>query len=66
MGFGQEYWSGWPFPPPEDLPDPGIEPKTPALAGGFFSTQHKLLVLFKMFILKTNKIPCISKFTKIS
>ena len=22
----QEYWSGLPFPPPEDLPDPGIEP----------------------------------------
>ena len=22
----QEYWSGVPFPPPEDLPDPGIEP----------------------------------------
>ena len=27
MGFSrQEYWSGWPFPPPGDLPDPGIEP----------------------------------------
>ena len=26
MGFSrQEYWSGFPFPPPEDLPDPGIE-----------------------------------------
>ena len=28
-----------PFPPPEDLPDPGIEPKSPALAGGFFTTE---------------------------
>ena len=38
MGFSrQEYWSGLPFPPPEDLPDPGIEPASPALAGGFFS-----------------------------
>ena len=27
-----------PFPPPEDLPDPGIEPKSPALAGRFFNT----------------------------
>ena len=28
MGFSrQEYWSGLPFPPPGDLPDPGIEPK---------------------------------------
>ena len=32
----QEYWSGLPFPPPGDLPDPGIEPASPALAGGFF------------------------------
>ena len=32
MGFSrQEYWSGWPFPSPGDLPDPGIEPRSPAL-----------------------------------
>ena len=31
MGFSrQEYWSGLPFPPPVDLPDPGIEPGSPA------------------------------------
>ena len=37
VGFPrQEYWSGWPFPSPGDLPDPGTEP---ALAGGFFTTQ---------------------------
>ena len=39
MGFSkEEYWSGWPFPPPGDLPDPGIEPVSPAslaLAGRF-------------------------------
>ena len=34
----QEYWSGWPFPPPGDLPRPGIEPASPALAMGFFTT----------------------------
>ena len=37
----QEYWSGLPCPPPGDLPNPGIEPKSlmsPALAGGFFTT----------------------------
>ena len=28
---GQEYWSGLPCPPPEDLPDPGIEPRSPVL-----------------------------------
>ena len=26
-----EYWSGWPIPSPGDLPDPGIEPESPAL-----------------------------------
>ena len=36
MGFSrQEYWSGLPFPPPGDLPDPGIEPASLALAGRF-------------------------------
>ena len=37
-----EYWSGLPFPPPGDLPNPGIEPMcpvSPALAGGFFTTE---------------------------
>ena len=35
MGFSrQEYWSGLPFPSPGDLPDPGIEPVSPSLAGG--------------------------------
>ena len=27
----QEYWSGWPCPPPGDLPNPGIEPRSPTL-----------------------------------
>ena len=32
MGFSrQEYWSGLPFTSPGDLPDPGIEPGSPAL-----------------------------------
>ena len=30
----QEYWSDWPFPPPGDLPDPGIQPVSPALQAG--------------------------------
>ena len=33
-----EYWSGLPFPSPGDLPDPGIKPVSPALAGGFLTT----------------------------
>ena len=43
VGFPrQEYWSGLPFPPPEDLPDPGIEPASltsPTLSGRFFTTS---------------------------
>ena len=31
-----------PHPPPGDLPDPGIEPMSPALAGGFFTTSAVL------------------------
>ena len=42
VGFSRkEYWSGLPYPPPGDLPDPGIEPvslKSPVLAGRFFTT----------------------------
>jgi len=35
----QENWSGLPFSSPGDLPHPGIEPVSPALAGGFFTTE---------------------------
>ena len=34
--FSQEYWGGLSFPSSGDLPDPGIEPVSPALAGRFF------------------------------
>ena len=40
MGFSrQEYWSGLPCPPPGDLPNPGMEPASLALAGGLFTTE---------------------------
>ena len=40
MGFPrQEYWSGLQFSSPGDLPRPGIEPASPALAGRFFTTK---------------------------
>ena len=44
----QEYWSQLPFPPPGDFPDPGIEPESPmspALAGGFFTTESIFFAL---------------------
>ena len=55
----QEYWSGWPFPPPKDLPDPELEPEFPAslaLGGVFFTTEpsgkprtYAKILLIKLF-----------------
>ena len=40
VGFPrQEYWSGLPFPSPGDLSDPGIKPRSPALAGRYFTNE---------------------------
>jgi len=40
VGFSrQEYWSGLPFLSPEDLPDPGIEPRCPALQARRFTVS---------------------------
>ena len=50
MGFPrQEYWSGLPFPSPGNLPDPGIEPRSPAVIDRRFivyslSTPHSWLM----------------------
>ena len=42
MGFSrQEYWSGLPFPSSGNRPNPGIKPASPALAGGFFTTEPR-------------------------
>ena len=52
-GFSrQEYWSGLPFPPPGDFPDPGIglpSLMSPALTGGFFTTSTTWQVPEKVF-----------------
>ena len=54
IGFSrQEYWSGLPFPPSQDLPNPGIEPVSllsPAVAGGFFTTNASWEVLMELDI----------------
>ena len=55
MGFPrQEYWSGLPFPSPQDLPDPGITPAAPILADRLFNTipprkPNIKLLLCKLF-----------------
>ena len=35
----KEYWNGLPFPPPGDLPHPGMDPLSPASAGRFFTAE---------------------------
>ena len=52
MGFSRrEYWSGVPFPSPGDLPNPGIEPGSPALQADTLSSEPpgKPLVCEGMF-----------------
>ena len=40
MGFSrQEYWSGLPFPSPGDLPDPGLEPRSPTLQADALTSE---------------------------
>ena len=56
MGFPrQEYWSGLPFPSPGDLPDPGIEPRSPALQADilpFEPPEKSLYSPLERYILK--------------
>ena len=53
MGFSrQEYWGDLPFPSPDDLPNPGIKPMSPALVDGFFyplSHQGSVHIYFSQF-----------------
>ena len=47
MGFSrQEYWSGLPFSSPGYLPDPGIEPRSPALQADALTSEHFLSLPF--------------------
>ena len=57
----QEHWSGLPCPPPGDLPSPGMEPKSPALVGGFSTMEpprkpHHLLLFLFILVLKLSHI----------
>ena len=53
----QEYWIGLPFPPPVDLPDPGIKTVSlsPALAGEFFTSELPGNVLKSLLLLAEYK-----------
>ena len=53
----QEYWSGYPFPTPGDLPDPGIKPtslSSPVLAGRFFTISANWILANASIVV----IPC--------
>ena len=73
MGFPrQEYWSGLPFPSPGDLPNPGTEPESYAIAGGFFTTEppekpslrvYCVLNTQERTVNKTNMVPLLVEFT---
>ena len=60
----QDYWSGWPFPTPGDLPHPGIEPKSLAplaLAGRFFTnsaTREASIQIMATVKILTGLCPC--------
>ena len=46
IGFSrQEYWNGLPLPSPGDLPNPGIEPRSPALQADALTSELLLLLL---------------------
>ena len=51
----QEYWIRLPFPPPGDLPDPGIEPASLVLADGFFATEPPGKPTTAQILLSTNR-----------
>ena len=54
MGFSrQEYWSGFPFPSPGHLPNPGIEPRSPALQVDALTSEHQLKVFSVCSIIET-------------
>ena len=59
----QEYWSGLLFPPSGDLPDPLIKFTSPALAGGFFTTNatweaQRALLSFSSSVVSDSANPC--------
>ena len=62
MGFSrQEYWSALPFPSPGDLPDPGIEPRSPALQADSFPTElrGKLNTYTTIYKIASQQVPTV-------
>ena len=60
MGLSrQEYWSGLPCPPPGDLPDPGIELRSPALQADPLLSEASGKPLTPKSLWKLNKVTCV-------
>ena len=67
MGFPrQEYWSGLPCPSPGDLPDPGMEPVSPVLAGRFFTAEPQRKPCIPLARMKIQTLKKIQKKKKLS
>ena len=61
MGFSrQEYWSGLPFPSPGDLPDPGIEPGSPALQADALPSEPPYCNFLLFISVLISSLLCIS------
>ena len=62
MGFPREgYWNEWPFPSPGNLPDPGMEPASPALVGRFSTTEPPGKSLFFIYSVDIEWVPTMSQ-----
>ena len=63
----QEYWSGLPFPPPRNLPEPGTEPTSPTLTGGFLTPEPNMyMFMYGWFaLLYSGKTTLQSNYTPI-
>ena len=67
MGFSkQDYWSGLPFPSPGDLPNPGIEPRSPALQAYALTSEppgkpRKMKMLEQIYHLRSPHLPKLLK-----
>ena len=70
MAFSRQgYWSRLPFPPPGDLPDPGIKLTSlvpPALAGGFLTTEPSRKTIFSSVVVSNPQVLGILNLKKTS
>ena len=65
MGFSrQEYWSGLPCPPPGDLPNPGIELRSPSLQADSLASEPPGKPIFILSTSISSSVKCVCKSVK--